>query len=325
MLAISVIGVCSLQLRLYSRNLPTPLPRGPLVLPTATTTTTAAPRYSRRHCPEFDDNDRAVHIIRPGTPCAASKDFACDVPCVWPADSERGAIHTYAVGETNTKVLMSMESEAYYPSLSLGQRSPSLWIASTRFASDLVMPYFSWAEYSIQTPNDPLERLIPKASFVARNCNSKSRREDLVRFLAQRNLVTSLSSCLHNFDPPQMRDKAAMIRPYALHLAFENSIVDDYVTEKLWGALGAGVLPVYLGAPNIRDHIPENSAVIVADYEGDWGALAQHLRNIVTNATLFNSYHAWRYKALPEWFVAKYNFTHTHSRCRLCQKAAAHF
>ena len=231
-----------------------------------------------------------------------------------------GIIQTYAVGETNIKVLLSMESEAYYPELSLRKRSSSLWIGSTRFESDLAMPYFSWAEYNIQTPNRPLNELTPKASFVARNCNSRSHREDLVRFLSQHGLVASLSSCMHDTDPPQTRNKADMIRPYALGLAFENSVVDDYVTEKLWGTYEAGVLPVYLGAPNIRSHIPDNSAVIVADYEGNWGALAQHLRNIVTNATLFNSYHAWRYKALPDWFVAKYNFTRTHSRCRLCQK-----
>jgi len=184
------------------------------------------------------------------------------------------------------------------------------------------MPYFSWAEYNIQAKHVRLEHLIPKASFVARNCNSKSQREKLVKFLADQNLVASLSSCLHNTEAAQTRDKAQMIRPYALHLAFENSIVDDYITEKLWGTLAAGVLPVYFGAPNVRDHVPNNSVIVVADYGSDWDALARHIKAVISDAALYESYHAWRYKPLPRWFKEKYAFTHTHSSCRLCQRIA---
>jgi hypothetical protein len=38
----------------------------------------------------------------------------------------------------------------------------------------------------------------------------------------------------------------------------------DYVSEKVYGGLAAGAVPIYLGAPNIYDStfVPENSLLI---------------------------------------------------------------
>lgn len=132
--------------------------------------------------------------------------------------------------------------------------------------------------------------------------------------------VASASKCLHNAAWDR-DDKTAMMRSYGLYLAFENSIVSDYITEKLWGAYSAGTIPVYYGAPNIREHIPPASAVIVSDFS-NVKALAAHMTAILTNKTLFDLYHQWRKRPLPNFFSSRYNFTHTHSECRLCQKAA---
>ena len=50
-------------------------------------------------------------------------------------------------------------------------------------------------------------------------------------------------------------------------MAFENSNVPDYVTEKYWTTLVAGSVPVYYGATNVQDFAPSNSSVInVADF-----------------------------------------------------------
>ena len=90
-----------------------------------------------------------------------------------------------------------------------------------------------------------------------------------------------------------------------MYFAFENQRVDDYITEKLWVTFKAGVLPVYFGAPNIKEHVPENSIVHVDDFESH-DALVSHLNAILSDEDLYNSYHAWRYKPLPTWFVALY-------------------
>ena len=54
-----------------------------------------------------------------------------------------------------------------------------------------------------------------------------------------------------------------MLRRYPFYLALENSDEVDYVSEKVFHALEAGVLPVYNGAPNIADFLPPHSVIDV--------------------------------------------------------------
>ncbi len=42
----------------------------------------------------------------------------------------------------------------------------------------------------------------------------------------------------------------------------ENSLATDYVTEKLYDAFVAGCVPLYLGAPNIADLLPDPESII---------------------------------------------------------------
>lgn len=47
-----------------------------------------------------------------------------------------------------------------------------------------------------------------------------------------------------------------IFRSYRYVLAFENSIEDDYVTEKVYNALLSGALPLYVGAMNVDEYVP---------------------------------------------------------------------
>lgn len=42
------------------------------------------------------------------------------------------------------------------------------------------------------------------------------------------------------------------IAQYKFIIAIENSICDDYITEKLWRPLIAGSIPIYLGSPSVK-------------------------------------------------------------------------
>ena len=259
----------------------------------------------------------------------------CDVPCFWPPAGP--ILRTITIDEIGMTMLMSMEGEEIYPSLKLSNRKKNHAIASTRFDSDIPMPYYSWtwtqymdekpmgdawSQNHIQTAHIPFHKVKKAAVFIARNCGSRSNREGLVKSLMELMPVDSVSRCLHNFDLEDTSEKIPMMQKYAMYFAFENQRVDDYITEKLWDTFQAGVLPVYFGAPNIKEHVPEHSIVHVDDFESH-EELAQHLQEIMSNEELYNSYHAWRYKPLPHWFVAKYNFTHVHSECRVCRWASA--
>ena len=63
----------------------------------------------------------------------------------------------------------------------------------------------------------------------------------------------------------------------AFHMAFENTILDGYVTEKLLHALMAGTVPIYWGDPRVcEDFNP--GCFIAAPPDGPWGAFADRIK-----------------------------------------------
>ena len=170
---------------------------------------------------------------------------------------------------------------------------------------------------------------------MPRNCHSTNNREALVLSLIKLSQtahnsslvrIDSISSCLKNHEPPptvHRDDKMEIMSQYLFYLALENQDADDHITEKLWGSLfGSGAVPVYHGAPNIHDCVPPHSIIHVRDFP-DAAALWNHLNQVAANRTLYESYHDWRKQPLPEAFIRRYNFTQTHSLCRMCRWAFA--
>jgi len=50
---------------------------------------------------------------------------------------------------------------------------------------------------------------------------------------------------------------------YKFCVAMENSVRHDYVTEKIWDALAAGCIPIYLGSKTARHIIPDPQSIIM--------------------------------------------------------------
>ena len=66
------------------------------------------------------------------------------------------------------------------------------------------------------------------------------------------------------------------IAEFRFNLAFENSQSPGYVTEKVYDGLSAGTIPVYWGAPDVDEYVPEGSIIV---WDGDNAtALAEQLR-----------------------------------------------
>lgn len=55
--------------------------------------------------------------------------------------------------------------------------------------------------------------------------------------------------------------KQELIRKYDFGLCIENTEQPGYITEKIFDCLAAGVIPVYLGAPDIADFVPSETYV----------------------------------------------------------------
>lgn len=52
--------------------------------------------------------------------------------------------------------------------------------------------------------------------------------------------------------------KHTVLRQYRFAICYENAIFPGYVTEKIFDALFAGCVPIYLGAPDVTDMLPPN-------------------------------------------------------------------
>lgn len=61
-------------------------------------------------------------------------------------------------------------------------------------------------------------------------------------------------------------DKYQTIRNYKFALCFENARFSGYITEKIFDCFESGIVPIYLGAPNIEEYIPSNCYIRADKY-----------------------------------------------------------
>jgi len=61
-------------------------------------------------------------------------------------------------------------------------------------------------------------------------------------------------------------DKYQALARYRFSVCFENMILPGWITEKIFDCFYAGVVPVYLGAPDVADYIPKDTFVDPRDF-----------------------------------------------------------
>ncbi|OEO28518.1 hypothetical protein VW23_004475 [Devosia insulae DS-56] len=118
------------------------------------------------------------------------------------------------------------------------------------------------------------------------------------------------------------QSKLGTISRYHFCLSLENSLLDDYVTEKLFDPLLAGTVPVYRGAPNAREFAPEHSFIDAEAYGGPRG-LADYLRHLLESPGEYAAYFAWRQQPLPDWLEEKLTASATSFWLRLLERVDA--
>jgi len=62
-------------------------------------------------------------------------------------------------------------------------------------------------------------------------------------------------------------NKLTTISKYKFALCLENMIFPGYVTEKIFDCLKSGVIPIYLGAPDIEDYVPNNIFIDLRNFD----------------------------------------------------------
>lgn len=111
------------------------------------------------------------------------------------------------------------------------------------------------------------------------------------------------------------------------YLAFENNIIKDYVSEKVFDGFLAGTVPVYYGTSSVARLLPSAGAVIQFSDFSDVKSLAQNLTETGRDRARYESMLKWkkgpskndidRFQSVID--MTAYKFT---SLCRICQKLA---
>lgn len=117
---------------------------------------------------------------------------------------------------------------------------------------------------------------------------------------------------------------ANVLRTYKFVLAFENSLCDDYITEKPYrNAFALGAIPVVMSKANVSDPsiLPPGSFINGRKFPTA-AALVQHINKVGSDPTLYNSYFEWRAK----WTFSLISVNEGHVTfppdyyCPLCEK-----
>jgi len=156
--------------------------------------------------------------------------------------------------------------------------------------------------------------------------DGRSRRTQFVRDLQaiDRGLVDAYGGCAQNTPWPTgfKRDKHHVMSNHKFCIAIDNSVDDDYVTEKLWDCLAAGAVPIYRGAHNADKYLPHGrqSAIFIDDFSSVKD-LAKHLQKVGSDKALWESYRRWTREApSPEWTALMKVVDMRNVKCNLCTK-----
>jgi hypothetical protein len=226
-------------------------------------------------------------------------------------------------------VAWSLESNVNYPRLAQSSfLRPFDLLMTYQRGSDVWVPYFpdlaSW-QRTLQSKM-PLKTASSPVVMFQSSIIDKSGRCELAVELIRRIKIDSYGRYLRNKTLASAdlgrQTKLETIADYHFCLALENSIAPDYVTEKLYDCLLAGVVPVYRGAPNVAELAPAGS-YINADAYGGASGLASYLHHLLERPDEYAGYFAWRDKPLPEGLVAMLESTAVHPFIRLLNIASA--
>ena len=160
------------------------------------------------------------------------------------------------------------------------------------------------------------------AIYLISHCRTASKRDSLVAGLMKHIDIDSFGRCLHNKEfPLQYRQQeqqksgylgrmmsvgAALDRNYSFSIVALNSICEDYCAEKTQRALSEWTIPVYLGAPNIKDWDPGlaggvHPAIIhIQDFDS-FGHLASYMKMLLANRTARERYYEFHEVPLNTW------------------------
>ncbi|KAK4008548.1 hypothetical protein OUZ56_013684 [Daphnia magna] len=146
---------------------------------------------------------------------------------------------------------------------------------------------------------NPAKGKTKLAVWFVTNCNAESNREAYVSIMQKYTTIDIFSSagkCGGRDECPRIKNRSVCYnlieKSYEFYLSFENSICEEYVTEKFFEMMNRNIVPVVLGGADYAAIAPPHSYINALDYTPR--QLAEYLKELDRNDTLYAEYFWWK-------------------------------
>lgn len=189
------------------------------------------------------------------------------------------------------------------------------WSMSYRFDADIQIPYGA-----IKRRTDPIlkdyhkivARKTKMAVWFVSNCHPESKREVIVHLLQKDGIdIDIYGKCGRG-----RIDDEHTLSKYKFYIAFENSLCEDYVTEKFFSRYNFDVILVTYGGADYSRLLPTGTFINVADFRNT-KHLARYLRALASDDNRYVRMLEAKDKYIslgPDPFGFRYGM------CKLCNK-----
>ena len=157
-----------------------------------------------------------------------------------------------------------------------------------------------------------------KFSYIlVSSCNAPSKRLDYIEELKSFVQIDIYGKCskepTNRCDNKEICNQESLSRKYKFYFAFENSVCNDYVTEKFLNTLyNHDIVPVVLGGVGHEKYAPKSAFINALDYETP-EQLAKYLLYLNSNETAYNAFFSWK-----RWIVPYPNNPFQGYLCEMC-------
>ena len=203
------------------------------------------------------------------------------------------------------------------------------WTMSYRKGSDIHVPY---GRIVAKTKNDlkfhKADLIWKKKSrsiaWMASHCGVSSNRDSLAALISRYIPVDIYGDC-GSYSCPRLTGTSVssdgcyeMIENnYKFYLSFENSLCQDYITEKVFKILQYNIIPIVYGGGNYQSILPYNSYIDVQNFTSAKD-LTDYLNLVALDYNLYNSYFEWKKNFSVTDLSLQFGFDY--SMCQVCQK-----
>jgi alpha-1,3-fucosyltransferase len=157
------------------------------------------------------------------------------------------------------------------------------------------------------------------AAWFVSNCKTQlSRRNELTKALLDLQIDVDIYRACGKLKTPEEKDVFNFLeKSYKFYFSFENSLCEDYVTEKLFKVMNNFIIPVVFAGADLSRFVPPKSYIDDNEFK-TVEDLAVHLKFLATNPDEYVKYFWWKndYEVKLN-AVVKFPTSHW---CRVCQK-----